>query len=76
MADEIRTQVPGNIWKVLAKPGNEVAAGDTLFIMEVMKSEVPHVAEQAGRVISVHIKEGDESIDADVVAVVIELAAG
>jgi len=41
MGERIETQVPGNIWKVLVKPGDAVKAGDTLFIMEVMKTEVP-----------------------------------
>ena len=42
MAEEILTQAPGNVWKVLVKEGDSVKAGDTLFILEVMKTEVPH----------------------------------
>ena len=41
------TQAPGNVWKVLVKEGDSVAVGDTLFILEVMKTEVPHEAESA-----------------------------
>jgi len=48
--ERIETQVPGNIWKVLVKPGDTVKAGDTLFIMEVMKTEVPHDAGVDGTV--------------------------
>ncbi len=48
MAEEVRTQVPGNIWKVQVKQGDTVAAGDLLFIMEVMKTEVEHRCETAG----------------------------
>jgi len=50
MGERIETQVPGNIWKVLVKPGDAVKAGDTLFIMEVMKTEVPHDASVDGTV--------------------------
>ena len=54
------------------KPGDKVSAGDTLFIMEVMKMEVPHEASADGKVKAVHIEEGQEGLDADFVAVEIE----
>ncbi len=72
MAEEVRTQVPGNVWKVLVKVGDQVSAGTELFIMELMKTEVPHVAEASGTVKAVNIAEGQEGLDADMVAVVIE----
>ena len=50
MAEKIETMVPGNVWKVLVKAGDKVAAGDVLFILEVMKTEVPHNAGEAGTV--------------------------
>ena len=49
-----------------------VKAGDTLFIMEVMKTEVPHQAEAGGKVTAVHVKDGQEGLDAGTLAVVIE----
>ena len=69
MAHHVHTVTPGNIWKVLVKPGDPVKAGDTLFIMEVMKTEVPHEAEADGTVAAVHIQEGQEGVDAGVLAV-------
>lgn len=72
MAHEVRTQTAGNIWKVLSQPGDTVKVGDTLFIMEVMKMEVPHDSPVDGTVKSVHIDEGQEGLDADVVAFEIE----
>lgn len=72
MATEVRTMTAGNMWKVLVKPGDAVNAGDTLFIMEVMKMEVPHEAPVAGKVKEVSIAEGQEGLDADHVAVVID----
>ncbi len=59
MAEQVMTQAPGNVWKVLVKEGDSVAAGDTLFILEVMKTEVPHEAESAGTVTKLHIAEED-----------------
>ena len=65
MTTEVRTQTAGNMWKVLAKAGDAVKTGDTLFIMEVMKMEVPHEAPVDGAVTAVHVEEGAEGLDAD-----------
>ena len=59
MAEEVMTQAPGNVWKVLVKEGDQVKPGDVLFILEVMKTEVPHAAETAGTVNKLHVKEED-----------------
>ena len=72
MAEEVRTQTAGNMWKILVKPGDQVKAGDTLFIMEVMKMEVPHDATSDGTVKAVHVNEGDEGLDADALVVEID----
>ena len=69
MAEEVLTETPGNVWKVLVKTGDKVEAGATLFIMEVMKTEVPHNAGSAGTVKAVHVTEGQEGVDAGIVAV-------
>jgi urea carboxylase len=69
MAERVETMVPGNVWKVLVKPGEKVSAGDVLFILEVMKTEVPHTAGADGTVKAVHISEGQEGVDAGTVAV-------
>jgi biotin carboxyl carrier protein len=71
MGERIETQVPGNIWKVLVKPGDAVKAGDTLFIMEVMKTEVPHDASVDGTVAEVRIAQGEEGLEAGILAIVI-----
>lgn len=71
MAEEVMTQVPGNVWKVLVKPGDKVEPGQVLFILEVMKTEVPHEATASGTVKAVNIREGQEGVDAGMLAVTI-----
>jgi acetyl-CoA carboxylase biotin carboxyl carrier protein len=44
MTTDVLTEMLGNVWKVLVKPGDKVKTGDELFILEVMKTEVPHPA--------------------------------
>ena len=45
--------------------------GDTLFIMEVMKTEVPHDASVDGTVAEVRVAEGEEGLEAGILAIVI-----
>ncbi len=71
MAENIATQVAGNVWRVMVSVGDQVKAGDTLFILELMKTEVPHLATSDGRVTRVAISEGDD-VEADQDAVILE----
>ena len=72
MTTEITTKVPGNIWKVLVKEGDLVQKGDTLFIMEVMKTEVNHDAPIDGKIVKVNILNDQEGVDPGTIAIVIE----
>jgi len=56
---QIKAELAGNVWKVLVKDGQAVAADETLIILESMKMEIPLNAPKAGRVTRVHVKEGD-----------------
>ena len=72
MTTEVTTTVPGNIWKVLVKEGDQVQKGDTLFIMEVMKTEVNHETPIDGKVVKVNIVNDQEEVDPGTVAIIIE----
>jgi len=72
MATEVKTTVPGNIWKVLVKEGDIVKKNDDLFIMEVMKTEVNHDSPVDGKVTKVNIVNDQEGVDPGTVAIVIE----
>lgn len=70
--EHVTLQTSGNIWKILVKVGDKVESGQVLFIMEVMKMEVEHEADCKGVIKEIHIKEGDEGLDADMIAISIE----
>ncbi len=72
MQTKVKTQTAGNMWKILVKPGDKVERGDQLFIMEVMKMELPHEATADGVVKAIHVEEGAEGLDADQLVVEIE----
>ena len=65
---KIELETGGSVWKLMVNPGDRVAAGDTLFILEVMKMEVAYAAPIAGQVSAVHIAEGD-AVEEDQIAV-------
>lgn len=70
---EVRSEMTANVWKVLVAPGDTVADGDTLVILESMKMEIPVIAEAAGVLSSVAVAEGD-AIDEDGLIAVIDEA--
>ena len=62
-------EVAGKVWKIEARPGAQLAAGDTILILESMKMEIP-VAAAAGRLIELRVKEGDAVQEGEVLAVI------
>ena len=65
---DVVTDVAGNVWKVVAKVGDEVTEDATLIIMEAMKMEIPVVAPVAGRVPELLVEEGEAVGEGEVVA--------
>ncbi|MGF1765366.1 sodium-extruding oxaloacetate decarboxylase subunit alpha [Aliivibrio kagoshimensis] len=49
----------GNIWKIIAKPGQQVEEGEVLLILEAMKMETEIRAPKAGVLQSMDVSEGD-----------------
>jgi acetyl-CoA carboxylase biotin carboxyl carrier protein len=62
-------EVVGKIWKIEARPGASLEAGDVILIVESMKMEIPVVAPAAGKLLELRVKEGDMVNEGDVVAV-------
>ena len=54
----IEAPMPGNIWKIVAKEGDKVKAGDILLILEAMKMENEIVAPRDGVVSSINTTQG------------------
>ncbi len=57
--DEIRSEMPGAVTEIRVAPGDAVAAGDVLVVMEAMKLIFPLVAARAGVVAMVCCNAGD-----------------
>jgi geranyl-CoA carboxylase alpha subunit len=59
-ADEVRAAINGRVLDVAASAGDEVAAGQRLFVLEAMKMEHELRAPRTGRVLSIDVKSGDQ----------------
>ncbi len=57
--EAITAPLAGNIFKVNVKPGDSVAEGDVVIILEAMKMETEVRAASAGTVSEVKVSEGD-----------------
>ena len=68
--EEIHAEMVSSVWKVLVEPGAQVAAGDTLVILESMKMEIPVLTETAGTVQEMHVVEGEVLQEGDLIATV------
>lgn len=56
---KIEAGAAGKVFKVEAKEGQAVKAGDAVVILEAMKMEIPVVAPQDGTVASIDVAVGD-----------------
>ena len=72
MPHEVHAEMVANVWQVVVTEGDEVAAGDTLVILESMKMEIPVLAERAGTVTEVAVGDGDVVQEGDVLVVISE----
>ena len=54
----VSTEIAGNIWKCLVKPGDIVAEGDPLIIVEAMKMEFEINATLSGEISALHTSPG------------------
>ena len=57
--DAVSAVLAGNIFKVHVTPGQEIAEGDPLLVVEAMKMETTVSAPRSGTVTDVYVSEGD-----------------
>jgi acetyl-CoA carboxylase biotin carboxyl carrier protein len=70
MPTNVTAHITGTVWKVEKKPGEEVAEGDAIVILESMKMEMPVEAPVAGKIKEIKVKEGEPVDEGAVVAVI------
>jgi biotin carboxyl carrier protein len=63
---EIVAEMVANVMSVEVAPGDSVAAGDTVVLLESMKMEIPVIVERPGKVTAVKVGPGDVVQEGDV----------
>lgn len=67
---QIELETGGTVWKVLVKQGDKVSEGQEVFVLEVMKMEVPYTAPATGTIAEINIAENDV-VEEDQIALII-----
>ncbi len=63
---DIVAEMVANVMKVLVSPGDRLAEGDAVVLLESMKMEIPVLTESPGTVAAVKVAEGDVVQEGDV----------
>ena len=63
---DVVAEMVANVLKVAVQPGDRVAAGDAVVLLESMKMEIPVLVEHAGTVSAVKVGPGDVVQEGDV----------
>jgi acetyl-CoA carboxylase biotin carboxyl carrier protein len=67
--NQVVANMAGTVWKIVVNEGEQVSSGQDLVILESMKMEIPHAAEQDGVVKEIKVQEGDFVNEGDVLVV-------
>lgn len=65
---EVKTDITGNVWKIVKSVGDSVAEDEPILILESMKMEIPVIATDAGVIREILVNEGDTVSEGAVVA--------
>jgi acetyl-CoA carboxylase biotin carboxyl carrier protein len=65
---EVKTEITGNVWKIVAQVGDTLGEDDPILILESMKMEIPVAAPESGKLAEILVAEGDTVTEGTVVA--------
>jgi biotin carboxyl carrier protein len=66
---EILAEMVANVMAIEVAPGDAVAVGQTVCLLESMKMEIPVIAEDGGTLRELRVEEGKPVAEGQVVAV-------
>jgi acetyl-CoA carboxylase biotin carboxyl carrier protein len=68
MAEEIKAHITGIVFQITSKPGQSIAAGDPVLVLESMKMDIPVEAPRAGTIKEIRVEEGQTVQEGETVA--------
>jgi acetyl-CoA carboxylase biotin carboxyl carrier protein len=69
MPEDIKAHITGVVFQVVARPGDTVAEGDPVIVLESMKMEIPVESPRQGIVKTIPVEEGQTVQEGETVAV-------
>lgn len=68
--DVVKSNMPGNVFKILVKVGDAVKKGQKMFVLEAMKMEIEVVAPKDGVVGSIEVTQGQTVANDQILAII------
>ena len=65
---DIKTEITGNVWKIVAKIGDTLVEDEPILILESMKMEIPVFATEDGVLVEILTAEGESVTEGTVLA--------
>lgn len=65
---DVKTEITGNVWKIVAQVGEKLDEDAPIMILESMKMEIPVSAPEAGTLREILVSEGQVVTEGTVVA--------
>ena len=67
---DVKALLPGNVWKIVANPGDKVNKDSVIMILESMKMEIDVIAPCDGIVQTINVNTNDKVVEGQLLAVV------
>lgn len=65
---DVKSDITGNVWKIVAGPGQRMEEDEPILILESMKMEIPVASPEDGVLTEILVAEGDVITEGTVVA--------
>ncbi|CAN5810640.1 acetyl-CoA carboxylase biotin carboxyl carrier protein subunit [soil metagenome] len=65
----VKSEIAGNVWKIVAKPGDRIEFEGEIMILESMKMEIPVLSPRAGILKEIKVDEGEAIGEGQLVAI-------
>ena len=65
---KVLSDLNATVWKIEVSPGDRVAEGDTILLLESMKMEIPVTAPCNGTVTAIQVKQEQVVVEGELLA--------
>ena len=65
---DVKTEITGNVWKILLETGANVEEDEPIIILESMKMEIPVSAPESGTILEIRVQPDQTVLEGSVVA--------